>query len=320
MRLLLLFNLKFMLKIELVNERGVNKMKKILFFMVIVVMIVGCEKQLPIDAGNSWQKVADGLAFPEGPAIDNDESVYFSNCHSDWIGRLSNGHVDTIATADSSRWIKTNGMVFYQDNLYACEYGIGKIIKLGTDYLISDVVAEYDGDSFNRPNDLTIDDQGNLFFSDPKSYGPGKLDGRVFHVDLSTGNCQMIQDNLAFPNGIGISPTDGKLYLCESAKNRILRFNILPDGSLSDREVFVNLPGGDPDGINFDQAGNLYVAHFGSGQLIIISPHGKILQKIKTPGERPTNVEFGGTDNKTLYLTETETNGIYIINVSIAGA
>ena len=100
---------------------------------------------------------------------------------------------------------------------------------------------------------------------------------------------------------------------------RILSFKIEGYGKLSDKKVFVELPGGDPDGINFDVVGNLYVAHFGGGSLYVISPTGEILTKVKTPGMKPTNIEFAGKDRKTLYLTEVETNSIYKTKVTIKG-
>ena len=84
-------------------------------------------------------------------------------------------------------------------------------------------------------------------------------------------------------------------------------------------ELFIELPGGDPDGIDFDVKGNLYVAHFGSGTIYVISPVGQVLEKIKTPGAKPSNIEFGDSDFRTLYLTEDETNAVYKIKVLYPG-
>ena len=128
-----------------------------------------------------------------------------------------------------------------------------------------------------------------------------------------------VADSLSFPNGLAISPLDQKLYVCESSKNRIIRFKIEADGHLQNRETFVLLPGGDPDGLDFDENGNLYVAHFGSGTIYVISPSGQILQRVRTPGKKPSNLEFSGDDYKTLYLTEDETNAVYKTSVLIAG-
>ena len=76
---------------------------------------------------------------------------------------------------------------------------------------------------------------------------------------------------------------------------------------------------GDPDGCNFDQDENLYVAHFGGGTIWILNPDGSVKGKIKTPGLKPSNVEFGDSDLKTLYITEDETNAVYKIRVDIPG-
>ena len=126
-------------------------------------------------------------------------------------------------------------------------------------------------------------------------------------------------NSLAFPNGIAISPVDHKLYTCESALYQVVRFDIQDDGSLRNKQLFVTLPGGDPDGIAFDIKGNLYIAHFGGGHVYILSPQGKIVQKIKTPGQKPTNLEFGGPAMKTLFLTEVATNALYQLAVQIPG-
>jgi gluconolactonase len=88
---------------------------------------------------------------------------------------------------------------------------------------------------------------------------------------------------------------------------------------LSNKEVFTIIPGGDPDGIEFDINGNLYIAHFGGKAVYIFSPEGKLLQKIETPGSKPTNLEFGDSNYKTLYLTEVETNSLYKIRTQFAG-
>ncbi len=292
------------------------------FFTVFIAMIilVGCSgSDLPIAGKAQWQKLATGLAFPEGPAILQEDVVYFSNCNGGWIGKYANGKLDTFLVAEDRLWQKTNGMTFHRGTLYACEYGFGKILQISPTGKMQDYVKNYRGKRFNRPNDLTFDDQGNLYFTDPKSYGAKKLDGRVFMVNGKDRSVILLQDSLAFPNGIGISPLDNKLYVCESAKNRILSFDIKSDGRIENMQEFIELPGGDPDGINFDSHGNLYVAHFGTGKLFVISPAGEIIQEIATPGERPTNVEFGGKKKRTLYLTETETNALYSIPVNIKG-
>ncbi|HEX7358096.1 MAG TPA: SMP-30/gluconolactonase/LRE family protein [Ignavibacteriaceae bacterium] len=297
-----------------------NKIFFILLLNLFVIITAKNYSQI-IDTNEKWIKVADGLNFAEGPA-NHDSIVYFSNCYGGWIAEYSNAVLDTfISYLDDSLLIqKTNGLAYGKDNyLYVCEYGKGKILRVDSLKNIEVYADRYKGERFNRPNDLVLVANGNLFFTDPKSYDVNILDGRIFFIDVITKEVSIAEDSLAFPNGINISPIDGKLYVCESAKQKIVRYTITDQNKLIEKEDFVKIPGGDPDGIEFDIEGNLYAAHFGGKAVYIFSPDGKLLQKIETPGVKPTNLEFGGKDFRTLYLTEVETNALYKIRTIYAG-
>ena len=292
--------------------------------LIVILLIITCEMNYSqiIDPNEKWVKVADGLNFPEGPAFDGKSSICLSNCYGGWITKFTDGVVDTfISKLDDSLLIeKTNGLAYGKDGyLYVCEYGKGKILRISSEGTIEVYADGYKGEKFNRPNDLTFDNNGNLFFTDPKSYDKNILDGRIFLVDTNTKGVFLVEDSLAFPNGINISPIDGKLYVCESAKQKIVRYTITKENKLVDKQDFVEMPGGDPDGIEFDVNGNLFVAHFGGKAVYIFSPEGVLLQKIETPGSKPTNLEFGDEDYKTLYLTEVETNVLYKIRTNYPG-
>ena len=277
-----------------------------------------CNQALVSDSG--WQLVGSGFSFPEGPAWDGKETLYVSNCYGGWIAKINNSKIDTLATASDSTFQKTNGLAIGKDgDIFACEYGFGAILQINPWGRVSVLVSGYGDKPFHRPNDLVIDRKGNIFFTDPNSYGKEKNDGRIFYYDRNTHDLILAADSLAFPNGVAISPINGKLYVCESAKKQISRFEITEQSILKNKEVFIVLPGGDPDGINFDVKGNLYVAHFGEGTVYIISSEGQILEQIKTPGIKPTNLEFGDADLKTLYLTEVETNSLFKIRVKYPG-
>ncbi|MCU0342245.1 MAG: SMP-30/gluconolactonase/LRE family protein [Ignavibacterium sp.] len=299
-----------------------NLYLKSILSLILICVISNSNYSQVIDLNEKWIKVADELNFPEGPAYDGKSCIYLSNCYGGWITKYSNGIKDTFVSKidDSSLIEKTNGLAYGKDGyLYVCEYGKGKILKIGKDARIAVYADGYKGEKFNRPNDITFDKSGNLFFTDPKSYDKNILDGRIFLVDAKTKTVILVEDSLAFPNGINISPLDGKLYVCESAKQKIVRFRITPENRLTDKEDFVELPGGDPDGIEFDINGNLYAAHFGGKAIYVFSPERKQMQKIETPGSKPTNLEFGDEDFKTLLLTEVETNALYKIRTKYPG-
>lgn len=290
-----------------------------LFFFVLLNSIIIAQ---PIDTTSGWIKIASGLNFPEGPAFDGKSSIYFSNCYGAWITKYSSSSVDTFITKNDNPLSieKTNGLAFGKDNkLYVCEYGKGLILSIDQNKNIEVYSDGFEGKQFNRPNDLVFDKSGNLFFTDPKSYDANVLDGRIFMIDAKSKKTSLVADNLAFPNGINISPANGRMYVCESAKQQIVSFRISSDLTLTDKKEFILLPGGDPDGIEFDTEGNLYVAHFGGKAVYVYSKDGKMLQKVETPGKKPTNLEFIGDDLKTLLLTEVETNSAYIISTKFSG-
>ncbi len=274
----------------------------------------------PVPPQSPWRLAAKGFSFPEGPAWDG-EHLYVSNCYGNWIARITRGRVDTFLTASRApfSFAKTNGLaVDGSGNLWACDFGAGAILRISPEGKSTVAAAGYRGKSFHRPNDLAFAPNGDLYFTDPNRYDPKLPDGRIFRL-RADGSVHLMADSLAFPNGIAFSPDGSSLYVCESARHRVLRFPWRKD-TLGDPEEFVELPGGDPDGINFDAEGNLYVAHFGGGAVYVISPEGNILRKIPAPGKKPTNLEFGGPDLRTLFLTEVETNAVYKLRVRIPGA
>jgi gluconolactonase len=279
--------------------------------------ITSCNQSVFIE--KEWQLVASEFEFPEGPAWDPDGILYVSNCYGNWIAKITTNKTDTLAFKSDSTFQNTNGLFVSNNNIYACDFGLGKILKISRNGKVNELISGYNGKRFNRPNDLVVLKNGDLYFTDPKNYGVDKLDGRLFYYNSSMSQLQLVVDSLAFPNGLAISPLDKKLYVCESAKNHIIRFDIDKNGLPHNRQKFIELPGGDPDGLDFDVNGNLYVAHFGTGTIFVISPKGNILEKINTPGLKPSNLEFGSEDLKTLYLTEDETNAVYKIKVKNPG-
>lgn len=268
-----------------------------------------------------WQKIAGNLQFPEGPAWSGD-ALFVSSCYGGYITRIESKSSKTFidSTMRPFRIKQSNGLTFGNDgNLYACDYGIGAILKISPGGMTKIITSGYEGEKYNRPNDLAFSPDGFLFFTDPKSYGKDKPDGRLFKLNITSGEAKLIEDNLCFPNGIAFSGDGNNLFVCESALNRIIKFDFDENGTVSNKTVFVELPGGDPDGIAFDKEGRLYCAHFGSGTIYVISEEGKILEALKAPGKKPSNLEFGGDDMKTLFITEDETNSVYKTIVEIPG-
>ncbi len=297
-------------------------MKRLFYSLIVLLLFINVNAQEMVFEDVNFTKVASGLSFPEGPAYNYTDGVYFSNCYSNWMGYIKDTKCDTFVTAPTSpyNFVKTNGLVVYKDGaILACEYGKGAILRFTQDGKCDSLVTGYNNVKFNRPNDIALTPEGNIYFTDPKSYDVNILDGVVYYVDYKTKEIIPAFIGLGFPNGVAVGPCKKYLYVCESAKQRVLRFKINEDHTLSDSTVVVNLPGGDPDGIAFDSMGNLYIAHFGGGKIVVVSPENKIIRMIKAPGKKPSNVEFAGKDLKTIYITEDETNCVYTMENNISG-
>jgi len=294
-------------------------MKRIFIFLIIILNFQAYFSQT--NSKYNFVRIAEGLHFPEGPAWDGKGNLYVSSCHGGYITKISGDEIVRFIDSTSNPNLKqTNGLTIYKDgSIFACEYGLGAILKISAEGTSKIFIDSYKGKRFNRPNDLAFDDKENLYFTEPNSYGKDILDGRIFKVNMITKDVTLLADSLAFPNGIAFSSHGKKLFVCESAQNRILTFKVNDDGTLSDKNVFAELPGGDPDGLAFDVEGNLYVAHFGGGAIYVLSPDGNMKEKIVTPGKKPSNVEFGGENMRTLFITEDETNCVYSTQVLIPG-
>lgn len=273
---------------------------------------------------SQWEKIADNLDFPEGPVWDGQQSLYVSSCYGQRVNQLSNapGPVNHFATADSnSRWSHTNGLAFGPDNqLYACEFEHGMIIRFDSAGKSEIVMNGYAGERFIRPNDIAFDRWGNCYFTDSGHYRAENPDGRIFRLAAGSDRATIAADRLAFPNGLAFTSDGASLFVAESARHLITRFTVSKTGELSESVTFASMPGGDPDGLALDSRGNFWVAHFGAGKIVIFRPDGATLGEIVTPGMKPSNLAFAGADLKTLYLTEDETNAVYRIKLPVRGA
>ncbi len=167
------------------------------------------------------------------------------------------------------------------------------------------------GKPLRGPNDLTLDTANNgFYFTDPGDSSLDKPIGTVHYVDAQ-GVTHLVAENLAFPNGIVITPDGKTLLVGESQKNRVLAFSILAPNKLSEPTVFADLPqnvsgqvnDNQPDGMCLDAEGNLYVAHYGMKQVQVLSPQGELLRSYDGGNQLTSNVAFGGPKRDQLFVT-----------------
>jgi gluconolactonase len=256
---------------------------------------------------------ATGLKFPEGPAFDRKGNLFVVSVDTGDITKISpEGQLKTFVNTGGA----PNGAKFHANgDLYVADRQKG-IIVISPDGNIRVNVDSYKGKKFEGPNDLIFDSKGNFFFTDPLGSSAENPFGCVYRVS-SDGETTCLASELAFPNGLVLSPVETELYVAITRKNRILRY-VLDEPVRS--TIFSQLSGGwGPDGMALDVVGNLYVAHYGGGDVLILNSKGELVERIAIGGDHPTNVAFGGPDRKTLYVTEVDTGSVYRFDTDYPG-
>jgi gluconolactonase len=290
--------------------------------------------------------VAAGICFLEGPAVDRDGNVFFSDIQGSRILKMDKAGTVTMFREDSGR---TNGNTFDAlGRLISCEGaengpgGRRRIVRTDMTTGKVEVLTErYEGKRYNSPNDVVVDPAGRIWFTDPL-YAPDRSimehqDEAVYRIDTDGKVTRVItQPAIGRPNGIAVT-SDGKtLYVIDSnyirpdGNRKVWAFDILDGGAVAkQRLVFDFGRGRGGDGMRLDSRGNLWVAAGISAPrtanesadvptgVYVISPKGELLGRIPIPEDVITNLAFGGPDKKTLYVTAGKT--LFKIPTAVAG-
>lgn len=276
-----------------------------------------------------FEILAKGFYWSEGPLwIEELNSVIFSDVPANKIYKWN--EKDSLSTylefaghsglENKNSDKGPNGLILDQQNqLIVCQHGDRQIARLTSSLKnpkpqFETVAATYNGLKFNSPNDLDIDNYGNIYFTDPPYGQPETKTGEigmngVYKVDVNN-KVTLLVDTLSMPNGIALSANYKTLYISQSNPNKqvLYSYDIAPNGFLENGKiVFDFLPlaknaNGLPDGLKIHKSGNIFAT--GPGGVHIISPEGKQLALIKT-GKATANCAFD-TKQDYLYMTTTD--------------
>lgn len=268
---------------------------------------------------SSFRELVSGYDSPEGPAMDREGNLFFVNWLSSSIMKLAPG--GQVTEFYNTGGIPA-GLAFHRDgSLFVADEGkdIHGVLRITPDK-IATVAAERHGPTpLNGANDLVFDSRGVLYFSDPWGSSVDEPVGGFYRL-LVDGRLERLDEGLAFPNGVAVNADDSAVFVAETGHNRILRYALSPEGTVGEREVFAELTGEPgPDGMALDEAGDLYVAHYGQGRIDVLDSAGRVVEEIPVPGAEPTNVAFIGPDRKSLVVTEVATGALYVADVAAAG-
>jgi gluconolactonase len=285
-------------------------------------------------------RIKGGLT--EGPACAPDGSIYFSDIpfgkDKGMILRFDPKTKKTTVFTDDS--YKSNGLKFdLKGNLIACEGsddGGRAVVRWNVKTKKRTVLADrYMGKRFNAPNDLAIDRQGRIYFSDPRYLGdePRELEHRaVYRIDPD-GKVIEITHHAEKPNGIALSPDGKTLYVADHNNGtdridpsrpapkpgamKVYAFDLDDEGLVKGKPRMLYDFGTEAgcDGMCVDRKGHIFLTSRSLKRpgVLVIDPDGKEVAFIATgpsqPGTKeprgiPSNVSFGrGKEIRTLYVT-----------------
>ncbi len=232
--------------------------------------------------------------------------------------QLNNGQGVVTLLGSNAVTVDPQGRIVY------CAHGDHQVVRLETDGRRTVLASQFEGKRLNSPNDLVYKSDGSLYFTDPPA---GLRDGDKDQKKelpfngvymLKGGKVQLLTKDMTLPNGLAFTPDEKYLYVNDSVKKTIMRFEVQSDDTMANGQLFIDMtsdkaPGG-PDGMKVDQKGNVYCT--GPGGFWIMSPDGKHLGTVLT-SELPANLAFGDADGKSLYLTAR--TGLYRIRLKIPG-
>lgn len=270
----------------------------------------------PVPEEATVEQIAGDLEFTEGP-LWYEGRLLFSDIPANTVYEWTPEEGTTPFLEPSGH---ANGLAMDTQGRLLLAQHDGQVGRLTPAGEVTTVVDAYRGNRLNSPNDLTVAEDGAIYFTDP----PYGVDEENRELDFSgvyrfsDGSLTLLTNVFSRPNGICLSPDESTLYVNDSGQNVIRAYDVTYDGSLENGRVFAALEGdaeGSTDGMKVDANGNLYTT--GPGGVWVYAPSGALLDRISVP-VGPTNLAFGGPERKTLYITARP--NVYRVSVSVPGA
>jgi gluconolactonase len=234
-------------------------------------------------------------AYPEGPVL-SDGMVFYAEMGADrvlrWDGAVNTEIWSRRGCGPTS--VARGG----RGTLVVLCHREGALVRINPDGEELGVIGKADaGGRFDNPNASVNDGRGGIYFSSSGTFAPGAApEGAVLYLDQGGGLARLAGD-IHYANGVALSPGGATLFVSEHLSRRVLAFDVAADASLSNPRVFLSLddvvgPGktweAGPDGLATDRQGNLYIAEYGGGRLIIVDPAAKLIATIGIPEQYVT--------------------------------
>ena len=251
------------------------------------------------------RKIASGLVFGEGIRWNGTSIVL-----SDMLGKrvvnvdVRSGEVTTVIEIDA----QPNGLIVRDDgsllinSMFDCKLLEFKAGKLSTYADLSSVVTGYLGD-------IVDDGRGGYYIDDVGArvlHGEKPAPGRLIYVSPER-ELHVVAEDLAFANGVVISPDGARLYLAETMISAIKAYDIGTDGRLGDGRLIADFTGESRiDGMTMDGEEGCWACLLDTDKVVRIAPGGERTHSVVVQDSEPVACTIGGEDGRQLYITAIE--------------
>ncbi len=283
--------------------------------------------------------VTDGLRFPEGPIAMADGSIILTEIEGQVLTRVApdgkktvvaetgggpngaaigpDGKIYVTNNGGSFQWIKQNGLTIPGPTPPEHKGGSIQRVDIASGK-VETVYDSCDGKPLNGPNDLVFDKQGGFWFTDHGCGTPeGRKHGALLYAKPDGSHIVRPRDHLISPNGVGLSPDEGVVYMADTQLGRLWAFDLAGPGDLQPQEgfgpgrVICNLQGYQLlDSLAVEASGRVCVATIINGGITAFDPNGTT-EHFAFPDLITTNICFGGADMRDAWITCSSTGMLY---------
>ncbi len=255
--------------------------------------------------------IGSGLLRPEGVMALDDGSLYAA----DGRGRCARIERDGQTAFFGSVGGLPNGLCIDKNgNCIIANIGNGQVQSLSHDSSHTVLMTESDGKKMPSPNFPFMDSKGRIWVSNStantdieKALRAPVPDGCIVLID--GGTSRIVADGICFANGVAVDAREEYVYVAETMLRRVLRYPIRTDGSVGEKEVYgPDILGkrGYPDGIAFDETGNLWVTFPAWNAIGYIDAGGRLEVVLEDPLgtviRQPSNICFGWEGRRTAFI------------------
>jgi xylono-1,5-lactonase len=245
------------------------------------------------------ETLAFGYGLIEGPRVDDDDNLYFSDVHHGGVYRRAPDGEISVAVPKRRG---VGGIALHAEGGLVLS---GRNICHVTPDGATRVVFDPDAPGLN---DLLADDQGRVYCgtvrSDPFSTTGERTAGECYRIEPD-GSARQLYGDVSLTNGIGLSPDGRRLYHSDTGNRRVICHDLEDDQPVN-RRALVEHPSFAPDGLAVDEAGTVWVADYGTGLVRGFGTDGAEVASLPVPARAVTSLCFGGADRRDLYVVSAD--------------